>query len=98
MRKVMRVDSHNSLLTNREMAILSARIDEAAITAAQTMRYSDILGYFNIAEHYYIKGLPLVSERIMQEIDGTKEKPGGVRAQIYRLKELIDKRLRNSTI
>lgn len=69
MKSIQQIDSHNSMLTNKEMAILSAQIDVIALTALQSMRFDSICAYFNSAEHYYLKLCSLIEDGDKKQID-----------------------------
>lgn len=79
----LQVDSHNSLLTNRETAILSAKINGLADVAHQTLRFDDIASYFYNAEHYYLTLNTLISKETIKKIES-------LRKSYYKLENLID--------
>jgi len=84
------IDSHNSFLTNKEMAFLSVKIDELAMGASQTLRYDAICSYFYACEHYYSKLQPILSDESIKVITF-------LQSQIYKAMDLIeaDGRYRN---
>jgi hypothetical protein len=77
------IESHNSLLTNREMAILSSQIDMLAFNACQSMHYQNIQAYFNMAELYYFKLRALIDKDDQSIIESVRE-------SYYKLSRLID--------
>lgn len=73
MKSVQQIDSHNSMLTNREMAILSSQIDMLALQALQSLRYDSICAYFNAAEHYYLKLSALIDAKDTKKLEELRE-------------------------
>lgn len=77
-----KIDSHSSQLNNKRLQFLLIDIDTKANTASTTLRFQEIVKYFNSIEQFYINIKDVIQENANNKIQE-------IRKHYYRLHDLI---------
>ncbi|MFW6119401.1 MAG: hypothetical protein ACOC80_00645 [Petrotogales bacterium] len=77
------VDSHSSALNNQEMAMLSAEIDNLALSSGTTLKFQQVRAFYTAVKQYYRKAFPIIEEKDVEVIEKYRQEAEQLQEKIF---------------
>jgi len=90
-----KLDSHISALNNKRITKLLNKIDDVAIAAASTKKFSTVKHYFDLCEQLYINVKDILPEEIVAQTNEDGDLTGGLertRRDYYRRLDRVEEK------